>query len=305
MRGRTSAEPARALVQPFADDACISQRPCRGLTCPPLWYAQAITDALDGCACECVRKPPQRSPSLHSTNASDLAPPPLLHQAWKTQRIGEMDATTAACVRSWREINPRMRQDVSDDERADVFRYLVVHRYGGWWADVDTVAKRPLATLRGDLVVGREPQDNADGFGVLQYFFGALPRHRFFSDFLLPLVASRVARRRDSRGLSTVLWATGPLAFTAAYKQYVRSTLPPGERERAPLSWDRHVLPTCALGAWCYDCEAHGFRPYLEHKFAGSWKSEAGWKAGECGELALRGVEEVGRAAASDASPGT
>ena len=158
-----SAEARGALVQPFADDACVAQRPCRGLTCPPLWYAQPTSDKRERCACECVRKPPQRSPSLHTTNASETAPPALLHQAWKTRRVESMATPIAACVRSWREVNPWLRQHVFDDnrsalfvrrhypqwaslyfdglqrvvERMDVFRYLVVHHYGGWWADVD------------------------------------------------------------------------------------------------------------------------------------------------------------------------
>ena len=65
------------------------------------------------------------------------------------------------------------------------------------WADIDTLAKRPLDELMGDLIVGREPQDNADGFGVAQYFFGAVRRHPFFVEYLMPLVEKRVARRRD------------------------------------------------------------------------------------------------------------
>lgn len=220
-----------------------------------------------------------------------------------------MDNGLADCVRSWSTVNPRVRQEIYDDaradafvrkhypqyvdlyfeqltravERADLFRYLVVHHFGGYWADIDTFALRPIDHLVGDLVVGREPQNTADGYGVAQYFFGATPRHPFFGDYLLPLVAKRVARRRDPRQPASVLWATGPQAFTAAYKAYVRAS--GRERVRGPRArasyrlWDRRVLPTCALGAWCFDCVKHGYAPYLEHRFLGSWKGGAWQRA--------------------------
>ena len=234
----------------------------------------------------------------HRRNISDVrvAPPALLHQAWRSTDVEKMEARLAACVRSWRVVNPSLRQTLYDDalaaafvrrhypqwaslyfelalpiERSDVFRYLVVHHYGGWWADIDTFSKRPLAGLSGDLIVGREPQNNVDGFGVLQYFFGATPRHPFFSDYLMPMIARR-ARRRGKDGLGYVLWTTGPQVFTAAYKSYVRSTLAAGGRAPRRVQWDEHILPTCAFGAWCFDCEQKGFRPYVEHLFLGSWR---------------------------------
>ena len=188
--------------------------PCAGLACPAP-YTAAADDAL--CTCECKRMRP--------------LPPALLHQSWSTSSVAQMSPQIAACVRSWVAVNPSMRHQIYDDamqdefirkhypqwaplyfeslvravERSDVFRYLVVHKYGGFWADIDALAKRPITSLRGDLIVGREPQANADGFGVLQYFFGATPRHPFFTEHLLPLVAERAAGG-DDRSLNSVLW---------------------------------------------------------------------------------------------------
>ena len=271
-------------------DPCANNDPCAELRCPaPRWQPQAVPDGFT-CSCSCRL--------AFVTNASTSRPPLHLHQSWKTTNFDEMDANMVQGMRSWRAINPSLRQDIYDDqqasafvrrhypewatlyftglkravERADVFRYLVVHRHGGWWADADTIARRPLTHLSGDLIVGREPQSNADGFGVLQYFFGATPRHPFFVDYLLPIVARRIARRRDDRGMSSVLWATGPLAFTAAYKHYVRDRALATGRDTRRAQWHEKVLPTCAFGAWCFDCEANGYRPYVEHRFLGSWK---------------------------------
>ena len=274
--------------------------PCAGLACPAP-YTAAADDAL--CTCECKRMRP--------------LPPALLHQSWSTSSVAQMSPQIAACVRSWAAVNPSMRHQIYDDamhdefirkhypqwaplyfeslvravERSDVFRYLVVHKYGGFWADIDALAKRPITSLRGDLIVGREPQANADGFGVLQYFFGATPRHPFFTEHLLPLVAERARRRRDDRSLNSVLWVTGPQAFTAAYKAYVRARRLEGGVDLdvstpTTFKWDADVLPTCALGAWCFDCEKEGAtRPYVEHRFLGSWRdpsSLGAWNGSSC-----------------------
>ena len=129
--------------------------------------------------------------------------------------------------------------------------------------------------------LGREPQPNADGFGLVQYFFGATPRHIFFSEYLLPRVSRRAKRRRDPTNLASVLYVTGPQVFTAAYKAYVRDRAAARDPPNPHARWDERVLPTCALGAWCFDCERHGFRPFLEHGFRGSWKGGA-WNASMC-----------------------
>lgn len=292
--GTTSARSLQVAV------AC-SRDPCAGLACPAQWVTYAKNDGLS-CSCECHPAWGMASTAIRGLREK---PPPLLHQAWKTRSVEQMDPALVECYHSWRAVNPSLRQDVYDDadsdafvrrhypewsslyfdvltrtvERMDVFRYLVVHKYGGWWADIDTFAKRPLAKLTGDLVVGREPQNNADGFGVLQYFFGATPRHPFFSDYLMPLVAKRAARRRNAGPVASVLWVTGPQAFTTAYKSWVYDQQVAAGRDVANARWDARVLPTCAMGAWCFDCERAGRRPYLEHRFLGSWKGGKNWTA--------------------------
>ena len=134
------------IVESLLSPAACPFDACAGLGCPaPEWEAYAKPDI---CECACRRA---------------VRPPPMLHQAWKTRRVESMATPIAACVRSWREVNPWLRQHVFDDnrsalfvrrhypqwaslyfdglqrvvERMDVFRYLVVHHYGGWWADVD------------------------------------------------------------------------------------------------------------------------------------------------------------------------
>ena len=141
-------------------------------------------------------------------------PPPLLHQTWKVSRPDDMEPEIAECVRSWDRVGTWDRHHVYDDqecaafvqeyypqyadlyfnqltrpvERADVFRYLVVHRFGGWYADIDTAAHRPLSTLEGDLIVAKEFDLPDADYQVLQYCFGAVPRHPFFTETLMPLI---------------------------------------------------------------------------------------------------------------------
>ena len=211
----------------------------------------------------------------------EAVPPAVLHQTWKVKELSEMDAATADGVRSWQVVNPNLRQILYDDqdcaefirqhypeyaglyfdklkrpvERADVFRYLVVHKYGGWYADIDTTARKPLSDLSGDLVVAKEFEQPGGGYQVLQYFFGATPRHPFFVDVLLPMIEERVEQYDELRESNPDLWVltcTGPYVFTAALERY-------GHVD---------VLPVCTFGAYQTDCGG-----YLDHHFSGTWKS--------------------------------
>jgi len=173
-------------------------------------------------------------------------------------------------------------------QKSDILRYMVLHHFGGWYADADVSAVRPLEGLRwaGDLVLAAEGLPKAEGsYRLCQYFMGARAGHPFFSHFLLPLVARRVSSLR-TRAVrmhkeNAVYWSTGPQALTDAYRAYAAIHL-------SDTKWDARVLPACTFGIWCpgrWWCEARNRRVYVRHHFDGSWKD--GWQAEQASSLKL------------------
>jgi mannosyltransferase OCH1-like enzyme len=91
--------------------------------------------------------------------------PTLIHQTWKTR---EVPSHLAAYVKSWTEMNPDYTHKLWTDEdvlkhmqehhpqlaaawpkmepleRADTFRYAVLHDLGGYYADIDVACVRPI-----------------------------------------------------------------------------------------------------------------------------------------------------------------
>lgn len=132
-------------------------------------------------------------------------------------------------LRTYRAINPRYGA-----ARADLFRYLLLYRYGGVYLDIKSSAALPLdAVLRPDDHYLLSHWDNGrdrpfEGWGVhaetpypgefQQWHIVASPRHPF-----LEQVARCVQRNihdynasRDGTGKRAVLRTTGPIAYTRA-----------------------------------------------------------------------------------------
>lgn len=166
--------------------------------------------------------------------------PPLLHQTWKTDRIPErFDAYEA----SWARYNPKLQRRLWTDRlllefvaehypdllgtycgyprgvmRADAARYMLLHHFGGIYADIDCECVAPLDPLLNEdrVVLCREPALHADdqiGFRLLPYllFNGVMaspPGHPFWLHLLDDL--PRLAENKS------VLDACGPCLLTSA-----------------------------------------------------------------------------------------
>lgn len=117
--------------------------------------------------------------------------PRIIHQTYKTRQV---PAKVRVYMRTWHDANPgwevrfyddqdclefvkrefpeylepyrRLRKDV---ERTDFFRYMVVLRHGGAYADIDTECRRPLDEVlrsRDTLVAGWENEFVSDQAAV-------------------------------------------------------------------------------------------------------------------------------------------
>ena len=215
--------------------------------------------------------------------------PRLLHQVWiGPARIPDKYRT---CQKSWKRLNPDLEYRFHDDsdcdqlvrrhypqyldtylglptpvERADMFRYMAVHHYGGIYADMDTTCRRqlhPLFTPEDRVVVAVE-NDKTGQYQILQWCFAARPGQPVFLRMLDEIVVrhnymkDKPVHQRDKDNI--VLWKTGPARFT----EYLL---------RAKKQDDKAVTihPRCTFGA--YDLSSACLsKAYLIHHFDGSWK---------------------------------
>lgn len=212
--------------------------------------------------------------------------PAILHQTWKS--ADNIPTKSQACMASWKKLNPTWEFRFYDDkacmdfvaaqypqylktyqalelpvQRADLFRYMVIYHYGGFYADLDTTCRKTIEPLRehGDGVVGVEFY--TPWLQYLQWFFGAKARNPCLQS-VLDVVMERLAKPRDRHPDLWVLYSTGPHAFTEGVRRVLR---------KEPHRMQVHDV--CEFGAFRPDlvpgCEE---RAYLSHHFEGSWKVE-------------------------------
>ena len=173
--------------------------------------------------------------------------PRIIHQTWKTCQIPE----GMGDPESWINKNPGWEYRFWTDEdllafmrterpdlldlylayprpvqRADIARYCLLQKYGGVYADVDTVCLASLEPLAGDprVVLCEEPEHHWEparlrGLDRL-WFNGTMaspPGHPFWTSVID--MCRLMAARRDRDVLET----TGPLILSAAVKSWAES----------------------------------------------------------------------------------
>ncbi len=210
--------------------------------------------------------------------------PKIIIQTWKTRKL---PINFAEWSMTWKKLNPDFSYLFFDDkscfkfiyknypqyldlyesliaiEKADVFRYLVLHKYGGVYVDMDTSCYKPIGPLldlfNNSVITGIE-YDNP--LQYLQWFI-ACPKG---SKVMLELV-NEVNRRTwfkwvKSLSLTSnelVYYTTGPVMYTFVLKNTEESVA---------------VLEKGRLG--CYDKTKIDCNSYLQHHFSGSWKGKRG-----------------------------
>lgn len=165
--------------------------------------------------------------------------PALIHQTWKHHTV---PARFLAAQASWRRHHPdwEYRFWTDDDltkfvarhypqhldlflsypdqiQRVDAARYMILHHFGGFYADLDIVCEKPFDDLRGfDVMLpATEPM------GVSNDLMGGYPRSGFFAHAVaqLPRAKRRWPRRLVPRHFR-VLLTTGSLFLTQALRTW-------------------------------------------------------------------------------------
>ncbi len=215
--------------------------------------------------------------------------PKIIHQTWKKKELPENFYNWS---QSWKTMNPEFKycfyndmdcwkfmynnypeyldlyEDLKPVEKADIFRYLVLHKYGGVYADMDTECYRPISSLLEQydrqLITGIEYEGPEIGYpytpnGVqLQQWFIASPQNH---PVLIKLV-NEIQNRWWWRWLYSLVktpnqvtyWLTGPEVFTDVVKE----------------AGNIIIMPKGILGS--YDPRRITRDSYLQHHFAGTWK---------------------------------
>jgi len=207
--------------------------------------------------------------------------PRIIHQTWKTKKLLPEFSTWS---KTWIQLNPEFFYVFYTDkdcalfiltqypqyydlwkslvgiEKVDVFRYLILHKYGGVYVDMDCECLKPIGPLldlfETSLITGYEYEEPIQ---YLQWFI-ACPKECKIMIELVEEVASRSWYKWFKSWLLTenqlVYWFTGPILYTDVLRE-----------TRESLA----ILDKGKLG--CYDTKLIDRNSYLQHHFTGSWKS--------------------------------
>lgn len=184
--------------------------------------------------------------------------PCYIHQTWKTNDTDKLVSWMKQSVDAWRKTNPGCKHKIWSDEevetfmqtnypkiaaawpvlkpieRADLFRYAVVHTFGGFYSDIDVMDIFPISwwpiPADTELVVGYETGWHFDedtrkqalfrrNEQFEQWFFGAVPGHPVLKECL------NLFQEKRQWGIEEVVELTGPGSFTDAIHEYFWSAV--------------------------------------------------------------------------------
>jgi mannosyltransferase OCH1-like enzyme len=151
-------------------------------------------------------------------------------------------------------------ESLSNIEKADIFRYLALHYYGGIYVDIDTICLKPIYPLidlfSKYLITGLEYENPQQ---YLQWFI-ACPKGCSTMIELVKEINKRTFFRLFNSFIMSkndlVYYTTGPVMYTHVLKQ-----------TKEPVA----VMEKGKLG--CYEKNKIDKNSYLQHIFYGSWKN--------------------------------
>ncbi len=149
--------------------------------------------------------------------------------------------------------------------KADLWRYCVVYKYGGIYADVDTICEQnPALLIRYGAQLCCAPEPDCPYF--CQWVFAAPPGSPILKS-VIDLSVQRIHAQTEFKGQHLIHFLTGPAVFTDAIDQYLVS-------KGLPTYKDKHRYNNNGIIA-VYNPKV--FHKYIvRHLYAGS--DMDGWK---------------------------
>lgn len=270
----------------------------------------------------------QKSPSAADVSADvflSSSNPPIpchIHQTWKTSKWDELPDWVKKSVTSFRDKNPGCNHTLWSDadmnsfietrypqlqeawnalkpvQRADLFRYAVIHQFGGYYSDADVECMKPIkdwGVPEGvELAVGyetgyhlKEKQRKQLLFARPEQFeqwtFGAKAGHPALKRCL------ELFQRKRSWGVEQTVELTGPALFSDAVHEFLWRFGRPAHHkagDETPLNYPSGHGPDGSQ-TWIFTANqvaapgATAGNPspaiqLVQHHFQGSWKSKNG-----------------------------
>lgn len=268
-------------------------------------------------------------PRNSSDSAASSAGPPyffpkLIHQTAKDKK--HLSCEEIENIKSWKHLNPSYSYKLYDDddirsfmesyypqllplfnnflhnvERADMWRYLVLHKFGGVYADLDVRCMQPIDKWNREhghdaqVLIGVEMVTEGK-VSLNQWTMAAVPGHPLFAslpDAILNAIQNEYFHLlRDSSTVhvkeeynKNIIQRTGPIMWTQAVVDYLgnHTRLEPDIVDKGLKSGSVRILPTRSLSVgWeiresggsttCEDLAKGDPKVLVCHQFHGTWK---------------------------------
>ena len=149
--------------------------------------------------------------------------------------------------------------------KADLWRYCVIYKYGGIYADTDTICKVNPNIFLKDSLLTISPEL---GIFFCQWVFAAPPLSPILKS-IIDLSVERILNIPEIKGEHIIHYLTGPAVFTDGIEKYLKENNLPVFEEKS----DYCKYPDKCLSVF----EPHIFhKHFIIHLGSGSW--ENGWK---------------------------
>ena len=224
--------------------------------------------------------------------------PKIIHQTWKTKNIPE---SWQGFVQSWKDNHPQWQYRLwsnqdgfifvqkeypefyntycnlsYDIQRADAIRYLVVHKFGGLYVDLDYECLQPFDEFLDEprLTIGLEPKEHATHHGEESLLCNALFAAQPGNPFLLSMMEN-IQSAPTAITHKDVLSSTGPQMMQRTFEQHGDKWLRVFSAEKfCPLAANSPVLEALISGTPDAAKIKQGLRhrgSYAIHYWANSW----------------------------------
>lgn len=242
-----------------------------------------------------------------------------IHQTWKSSKWEELPAWVQSSVSSFKLVNPGCNHTLWSDtdvksfmarhyphleafqaltpvQRADIFRYAVIHSLGGFYADSDVDCLKPIQewglASGTELAVGyetgfhlTEEERKKLGFGrneqLEQWMFAAVAGHPALKRCL------ELFETKREWGVEDTIELTGPSLFSDSVHEYLwrygkarhrdgnanaSLRFPPGPGPPGSKAWIFSADQVASPGATAGDESNHLL---VRHRFKGTWKKDS------------------------------